>query len=123
MEVYKTFAVEAARSLPHLPDNHPCKRIHGHSFKITITVDGQINEDTGFVMDFSEIDSVFSPIHEIIDHAYLNEIKGLENPSSENLCQWIWSKLSSSLPGLKKIEIKETESTGCIYQGEKHGQG
>lgn len=123
MEVYKTFAVEAARSLPHLPDDHPCKRIHGHSFKITITVNGQINEDTGFVMDFSEIDSVFSPIHEMIDHAYLNEIKGLENPSSENLCQWIWSKLSSSLPGLKKIEIKETESTGCIYQGEKHGQG
>ena len=79
MEVYKTFAVEAARSLPHLPDDHPCKRIHGHSFKITITVNGQINEDTGFVMDFSEIDSVFSPIHEMIDHAYLNEIKGLEN--------------------------------------------
>ena len=123
MEVYKTFAVEAARSLPHLPDDHPCKRIHGHSFKITITVNGQINEDTGFVMDFSEIESVFSPIHEMIDHAYLNEIKGLENPSSENLCHWIWSKLSSSLPGLKKIEIKETESTGCIYQGEKHGQG
>ena len=92
MEVYKTFAVEAARSLPHLPDDHPCKRIHGHSFKITITVNGQINEDTGFVMDFSEIDSVFSPIHEMIDHAYLNEIKGLENPSSENLCHWIWSK-------------------------------
>jgi|TARA_B100001250_G_scaffold411074_1_gene438878 6-pyruvoyltetrahydropterin/6-carboxytetrahydropterin synthase len=123
MEVYKTFAVESARSLPHLPDDHPCKKVHGHSFKITITINGKVNENTGFVMDFSEIDSVFSPIHRMIDHTYLNEIKGLENPSSENLCRWIWSKLSSSLPGLKKIEIKETESTGCIYQGEKNGQG
>ena len=121
MEVYKTFAVEAARSLPNLSENHPCKKIHGHSFKITITVTGEINGHTGFVMDFADIDSAFSPIHEIIDHAYLNDIKGLDNPSSENLCRWIWPKLKNSLVGLKKIEIKETESTGCIYKGEEHG--
>jgi len=123
MEVYKTFSVESARSLPHLPDGHPCKSVHGHSFKITITVNGQVNEDTGFVMDFSDIDSVFAPIHSMIDHAYLNDIEGLQNPSSENLCRWIWSRLSTSLPGLTKIEIRETESTGCIYKGEGHGKG
>ncbi len=121
MEVYKTFSIEAARSLPNLPEGHPCKKIHGHSFKITITVEGQINEDIGFVIDFSEIDTAFSSVHKIIDHSYLNDIKGLENPSSENLCKWIWTKLIDSLDGLKKIEIKETDSTGCIYKGDNNG--
>ena len=118
MEVYKTFTIEAARSLPKLPDEHPCQKVHGHSFKITITVEGNIDEKTGFVMDFIEIDSAFKPIHELIDHTYLNDINGLDNPSSENLCRWIWKKLGPSLSGLKKIEIKETDSTGCIYKGE-----
>ena len=117
MEVYKTFAIESARSLPKLPDEHPCSKVHGHSFKITLTVEGEIDQTTGFVMDFSDIDSAFRPIYEIIDHAYLNDIKGLEDPSSENLCRWIWKQLSPSLKGLKQIEIKETESTGCIYKG------
>ena len=92
MKVYKTFAIESARSLPKLPKGHPCRKINGHSFKITITVEGEINQTTGFVMDFSDIDSAFRPFIEIIDHAYLNDIKGLENPSSENLCRWIWKK-------------------------------
>ena len=121
MEVYKIFNIESARSLPNLPEGHPCKNIHGHSFKIKITVKGTVNEETGFVMDFSEIDSAFSPIFKMIDHAYLNELDGLINPSSENLCKWIWSKLIDSLPNLKRIEIKETESTGCIYEGKIHG--
>ena len=117
MKVYKTFAIESARSLPKLPEEHPCHKVHGHSFKITLTVESEIDQTTGFVMDFSDIDSVFRPIHEIIDHAYLNDIKGLEDPSSENLCRWIWKQLSPSLKGLKQIEIRETESTGCIYKG------
>jgi len=119
MEIFKTFTIESARSLPNLPNGHPCKNIHGHSFKIIITVSGKVNINTGFVMDFSEIDSAFAPIYKQIDHAYLNDLNGLENPSSENLCQWIWSRLSITLPSLKKIEIKETESTGCIYKGEQ----
>ncbi len=121
MEVYKIFNIESARSLPNLPEGHPCKNVHGHSFKIKITVKGTVNEETGFVMDFSEIDSAFSPIFKMIDHVYLNELDGLTNPSSENLCKWVWSKLIDSLPNLKRIEIKETESTGCIYEGEIHG--
>jgi 6-pyruvoyltetrahydropterin/6-carboxytetrahydropterin synthase len=117
MDVYKTFSIEAARSLPNLAEGHPCKNVHGHSFKITITVSGEINEHTGFVMDFGDIDVAFKPIHEQIDHTYLNKIDGLENPSSENLCKWIWEQLHPSLPGLSQIEIKETDSTGCIYKG------
>ena len=121
MEVYKIFKIESARSLPNLPDGHPCKNIHGHSFKIKISVNGNVDEKTGFVMDFSEIDSAFSPIFKMIDHAYLNELEGLTNPSSENLCKWIWDQLIDSLPDLKRIEIRETESTGCVYKGVIHG--
>ena len=117
MEVYKIFAIEAARSLPNLSDGHPCKNIHGHSFKIIITVEGEIQKESGFVMDFEDIDLTFEPIKKIIDHSYLNKIEGLENPSSENLCKWIWKRLFKTLPSLKKIEIKETDVTGCIYKG------
>ena len=97
MNVYKTFAIEAARSLPNLPDGHPCQKVHGHSFKVTITVEGDIDQNTGFVMDFADIDSAFKPIHELIDHSYLNDINGLEDPSSENLCCWICKQLNRSL--------------------------
>ena len=118
MEVYKIFSIEAARSLPNLPDGHPCKNIHGHSFKIIITIGAEVQKKSGFVMDFGDIDLIFEPIKVVIDHSYLNEIEGLENPSSENLCKWIWKRLSPRLPILKKIEIKETDFTGCIYKGE-----
>ena len=119
MDVYKTFPIEAARSLPNLPDGHPCKNIHGHSFKITITITGDVDETTGFVLDFGDIDAAFKPIQDKIDHSYLNKIDGFSNPSSENLCKWIWEQLNSSLTGLSQIEIKETDSTGCIYHGPK----
>ena len=118
MNVYKTFSIEAARSLPNLSDDHPCKKVHGHSFKITITISGEIEPQTGFVLDFNDITMAFKPIKEQIDHAYLNDINGLENPSSENLSIWIWDKLLKALPTIKQIEIKETDSTGCIYKGD-----
>ena len=121
MEVFKTFSIEAARSLPNLSDEHPCTNIHGHSFKITITVSGDINETTGFVIDFGDVDTAFKPIFQMIDHSYLNDIEGLENPSSENMCRWIWIRLAPTLPGLSQIEIKETDSTGCTYKGEQYG--
>ena len=118
MNVYKTFSIEAARSLPNLSDDHPCKKVHGHSFKITITISGEIEPQTGFVLDFNDITTAFKPIKKQIDHVYLNDINGLENPSSENLCIWIWNKLLKALPTINQIEIKETDSTGCIYKGD-----
>ena len=118
MNIYKIFNIESARSLPNLPDSHPCKNIHGHSFKIKITVSGKINKATGMVLDFNQIDEIFNPIHLLIDHKYLNDIKGLENPSSENLAIWIWKRLKPKLPTIIEIEIKETSETGCIYKGE-----
>lgn len=118
MDVTKTFSIEAARSLPNLPEGHPCKNIHGHSFKITITVSGPVDSHTGFVMDFGDIDSYCKPLLDQLNHSYLNDVDGLENPSSEYLCIWIWDRLKPSLPQLSQIEINETDSTGCIYTGE-----
>ena len=122
MIVYKKFNIESARSLPNLPKTHPCHKIHGHSFKIIISVEGEIDQESGFVIDFQVIENAFQPIKTMLDHTYLNEIKGLSNPSSENICIWIWDRLESSLPNIYKIEIKETESTGCIYRGKQNGK-
>tara|TARA_B100000900_G_C20524646_1_gene693649 strand:- start:344 stop:700 length:357 start_codon:yes stop_codon:yes gene_type:complete len=118
MDIHKIFSIEAARSLPNLPQNHPCNNIHGHSFKVKIIVRGLVNEQTGFVIDFSEIDTAFKPIFKQLDHNYLNNVSGLENPSSENMCHWIWNKLKPNLPNLYEIIIEETESTGCSYKGD-----
>ena len=119
MIVYKKFNIESARSIPNLPKTHPCHHIHGHSFKIIISVKGPVNKQNGFVVDFQDIDDAFNPFKKELDHSYLNNIEGLQNPTSENICIWIWDKIQSSLPNIYKIEIKETDSTGCIYKGEK----
>tara|TARA_B100001559_G_scaffold320560_1_gene333149 strand:+ start:1786 stop:2142 length:357 start_codon:yes stop_codon:yes gene_type:complete len=118
MIVYKKFHIESARSLPNLPNEHPCSQIHGHSFEIILKVSGELNEKTGFIIDFQEIEDSFNPIRLLLDHAYLNNIKGLENPTSENMCKYIWGEIKPAISGLVEIEIKETHSTGCIYKGD-----
>ncbi|MEW6133414.1 MAG: 6-carboxytetrahydropterin synthase QueD [Pseudomonadota bacterium] len=118
MEIFNIYHVEAARRLPYLPDSHPCSRVHGHSFRIEIHVSGPVDPDTGWVMDFAELDAAFAPVHAQIDHRYLNDIPGLENPSSERLSQWIWQKLKPSVPGLCKIVVQETQQSGCVYRGD-----
>jgi len=118
MEIYKEFIFEAAHHLPNVADGHKCGRLHGHSFKVTIFVDGPVDENSGWVIDYSEISAVFNPIWEQLDHHYLNEIEGLENPTSEVLVKWIWHRLKPQLPVLSKILINETCTSGCIYQGE-----
>ena len=120
MIVYKKFNIESARSIPNLPKTHPCHHIHGHSFKIIISVKGPVNKQNGFVTDFQDIDDAFNPFKKELDHSYLNNIEGLQNPTSENICIWIWDKIQSSLPNIYKIEIKETDSTGCIYEGKRN---
>ncbi len=118
MKIYKDITFEAAHLLPNLPDDHKCKRLHGHSFKVRITVDGPIDNKIGWVSDYGDIKKAFSPIFLQLDHYYLNEIEGLENPTSENLVMWIWERLYPKLKNLAEIEIKETCTTGCIYRGE-----
>lgn len=118
MEIFKRFWVEAAHRLPNLPEGHKCRRLHGHSFCIDIHVAGEIDEVTGWIMDFAEISDKFKPVFEALDHHYLNEIPGLENPTSENLARWIWQRLESTLPGLVRVVVRETCTAGCSYSGE-----
>jgi len=117
MEIYKDITFEAAHLLPNLPDGHKCKRLHGHSFTVRITVDGPIDPNVGWVIDYAEIKKAFAPIYNQLDHHYLNDIEGLENPTSENLAKWIWAQLNPDLNYLASIEVKETCSSGCIYKG------
>ena len=117
MEIYKEFSFEAAHLLPNVPTGHKCGRLHGHTFYVRIAVVGEVDKTTGWIMDFADIKLAFKPIYDQLDHYYLNEIKGLENPTSENLAQWIWQRLKPKLPELDRIEIKETCTSGCIYRG------
>ncbi len=118
MRLFKEFTFEAAHRLPNVPAEHKCSRLHGHSFVVKISVDGEVGETTGWVMDFGEIKVAFKPILERLDHYYLNDIPGLENPTSENLARWIWKELIATLPQLSEIEIRETCTSGCIYRGD-----
>ena len=118
MDIFKSFTLEAAHRLPHVPDGHKCARLHGHSFRVEIHVSGVVDAHAGWVMDFSEIKAVFKPIYERLDHHYLNEIPGLENPTSENLARWLWRELKPDLPLLSEITVHETCTSGCRYRGD-----
>jgi len=118
MEIFKEFTFEAAHKLPNVPEGHKCARLHGHSFLVAIHVCGPVGETSGWVMDFSEIQVAFKPILDQLDHYYLNDIEGLDNPTSENIARWIWAQLAPSLPQLCQVAIRETCTSGCIYRGE-----
>jgi 6-pyruvoyltetrahydropterin/6-carboxytetrahydropterin synthase len=118
MEIYKEFHFEAAHRLPNVPEGHKCARLHGHSFHVRLSATGAAMEPAGWVMDFAELKASFKPILEQLDHHYLNDIPGLDNPTSENVARWIWRKLKPRLPLLSQIEVRETCTSGCIYRGE-----
>lgn len=118
MEIYKEFQFEAAHRLPNVPQGHKCARLHGHSFLVRLCVQGVAEEPSGWVMDFGDLKAHFKPLYEQLDHFYLNDIPGLENPTSENIARWIWRHLKPELPELSRVEIRETCTSGCIYRGE-----
>lgn len=113
--IFKEFTFEAAHRLPNVPTGHKCERLHGHSFRVEVHVAGQLAEPAGWVLDFADIAAAWKPLHDTLDHHYLNEVPGLENPTSENLARWIWGRLS--LPGLSRVVVRETCTCGCIYEG------
>jgi 6-pyruvoyltetrahydropterin/6-carboxytetrahydropterin synthase len=117
MDVFRVFQIEAAHWLPNVPDGHKCARLHGHSFRIEVHVTGPVGADTGWVMDFADLKAAFQPIHDALDHRCLNDIEGLDNPTSEKLAEWIWGRMAPALPGLKQIIVQETCRAGCIYRG------
>jgi 6-pyruvoyltetrahydropterin/6-carboxytetrahydropterin synthase len=116
-EIFKEFTFEAAHRLPFVPEGHKCFRLHGHSFRVEVHVTGDVDPSTGWIMDFGDIKEAFTPLHRELDHNYLNEIPDLENPTSENLAMWIWDRLERHLPGLARIVVRETCTSGCVYEG------
>ena len=118
MTIFKEIGFEAAHLLPHVPEGHKCRRLHGHSYVVQIYVEGSIDPNVGWVMDFGDLKEASEPIVSQLDHHYLNEIPGLENPTCEVLARWIWNRLHPLLPKLSKLVVKETPTSGCIYQGE-----
>lgn len=118
MVIYKDFTFDSAHYLPNVAEGHKCRNLHGHTYHIRIYIDGPIDPKIGWVKDFGDVKQAWKPINDMLDHKYLNEIDGLENPTAEIIVVWIWRKLKPLLPELSKLELKETPSSGVIYKGE-----
>jgi 6-pyruvoyltetrahydropterin/6-carboxytetrahydropterin synthase len=116
-EIFREFTFEAAHRLPNVPEDHKCARLHGHSYRVEVRVGGKVGEESGWVLDFADVKAAFKPLHAMLDHHYLNEVPGLENPTSEVLAKWIWDRLTPTLPGLVEVVVRETCTSGCSYRG------
>ncbi len=117
MNVFKEFTFEAAHRLPNVAPGHKCARLHGHSFRVEVHVEGVVGAESGWVLDFADIDRAFAPLHDQLDHRYLNEIDGLDNPTSERVAEWIWARLEGTLPGLSSVVVRETCTAGVEFRG------
>jgi 6-pyruvoyltetrahydropterin/6-carboxytetrahydropterin synthase len=118
MEIFKEFTFEAAHRLPHVPVGHKCSRLHGHSFRVSVHVEGPAGAATGWGRDFADLSCAMDPILGQLDHYYLNDVEGLDNPTSETLARWIWERVMPALPGLSQVVVRETCTSGCVYRGE-----
>lgn len=116
MDVFREFTFEAAHRLPNVAEGHKCARLHGHSYRVEVHVRGPVGAESGMVTDFADIKAAFAPIDSELDHYYLNEIPGLENPTSENLASWIWDRLAPVL-SVTRLVIRETCTSGVVYEG------
>ena len=117
VRLVREFTFEAAHLLPNAPQGHKCARLHGHSFRVELLCEGEIDAHAGWLLDFAEIKRAFTPLYERLDHRYLNEIEGLDNPTAENLARWIWIRLKPELPLLAQVTIAETCTSRCEYRG------
>jgi 6-pyruvoyltetrahydropterin/6-carboxytetrahydropterin synthase len=118
IELVKTFGFDAAHMLPNVPEGHKCKRLHGHSFRFSVHLKGPVDPHTGWLIDFADLKKVVKPIIDNhLDHYYLNDVKGLENPTSENLAIWLWNQIKPHFPQLNKITVFETCTSSCVYEG------
>lgn len=115
--IIKSFTFEAAHRLPNLPMDHKCYRLHGHSFRAEVAVTGPIDPTLGWVIDYADVKAACKPLKDQLDHNYLNEIPGLENPTSEHIAIWIWDRLAPHLPGLIRVTVAETCNAQCDYTG------
>lgn len=109
----RDYRFEAAHFLPHVPDEHKCRRMHGHSYVVRVVLEGETDPRLGWLMDFADVDRVVDPVIATLDHRVLNEVRGLENPTSEVLAGWLWRELEPRLPPLAEVEVAETADARC----------
>jgi 6-pyruvoyltetrahydropterin/6-carboxytetrahydropterin synthase len=117
MELQKEYRFEAAHQLPFVSAGHKCRRLHGHSYRVTVKIEGEVESKHGWVLDYGDINKVVAPIIARLDHFYLNEVPGLENPTSEVLARWMWEEIYQELPLLSAIIIHETCTSSCVFRG------
>ena len=117
MKIMQAFRFEAAHWLPKVPVQHRCHRMHGHSYRIEVMLEGQVDETTGFLVDFFDIEAAFAALLKRLDHHCLNEIEGLENPTAENIAAWIWRHIKPSLANLAAVRVFETPDCWAEYDG------
>jgi 6-pyruvoyltetrahydropterin/6-carboxytetrahydropterin synthase len=118
MRVYKEFYFEAAHFLPSAPPGHPNARVHGHSFRVRVSLDGEPDRETGLVMHLEDVERAMDGAREALDHRLLNEVDGLDVPTLERITMWLWDRLHNKLPGLAEIEVaRDSCHEGCVYRG------
>jgi 6-pyruvoyltetrahydropterin/6-carboxytetrahydropterin synthase len=123
MRIYKEFLFEAAHYLPSAPPGHPNSRIHGHSFRVRVVIDGEPNEDTGLVFHFDDLAAAIAEAHDALDHRFLNEVDGLELPTLERISIWIWNRIENRVPGLAEIHVsRDSCHEGCVYTGPREAR-
>lgn len=118
MQIYKEFLFEAAHYLPTAAAGSPNARIHGHSFRARIVIEGEPAADTGYVFHFEELARAMADTQDALDHRLLNEVEGLSSPTLERIAMWIWNRLANRVPGLAQVEVsRDSCGEGCIYSG------
>ncbi len=118
MTIFKQFTFDSAHFLPMVPEGHKCREIHGHTYKLTVFIKGPVDEQLGWVVDFNDIKHVILDTLNKVDHKFLNNVPGLENPTCELLAKWLWNNIKQTIPRLRRIELYETPTSGAIYEGE-----
>lgn len=118
MQIFKVFYFDSAHFLPNVPENHKCRQMHGHTYKLIVYIKGSADNREGWVVDFAELKNRINPIIELVDHKVLNDIKGLENPTCENIAKWLCEKIRKEFPAFKKLELHETLTTGTIIEAD-----
>lgn len=117
VRLVREFTFEAAHRLPGAPPGHKCRRLHGHSFRVELICEGELDEETGWLIDFAKVKQAFEPLLQQLDHHFLNEVEGLENPTAENIARWIWTGVRPTLPFLTQVNLAETCTARCEFRG------
>jgi 6-pyruvoyltetrahydropterin/6-carboxytetrahydropterin synthase len=116
-ELGRDYRFEAAHRLPRVPPGHKCARLHGHSYRVSVTLAGEVDPQLGWLIDFAAIDEVVEPIVKEVDHRVLNDLAGLDNPTCEHLARWLWDRIAPGLPQLAAVTVAETPESFCIFRG------